>query len=570
MCPACHATTIAARDAARQGDLDTDQAEKLADAVVTAGLDDGDIESMISSAACAEEVGVEAPPLVHEPPIVPAVDGADVLTNLLDTLCRYVRFPDVHSAVAVALWVAATHAIEAWNAAPRLVLSSPQKRCGKTRALDVITGMCHAPLVTVNASASAIFRSLGGERPPTLVIDEADAIFGTKRAAEQHEDLRSLLNAGYQRNRPALRCVGNQLVPTEFPTFAMVALAGIGAMPDTITDRAINITMRRRAAAEQVSQFRCRRDEPILHRVRDRLAAWAQANIEELTDAVPDMPVEDRAADTWEPLIAVADAAGGRWPDAARRACMALVEGARDADESRSLDIRLLTDIRRIFAGKDVPFLPSVELVGALTDLTDSPWKDLGFNANKLAHYLEPFGVKPSHNTEKSRRGYRLESFHDAFERYTRPQASNPSDHGLEQARWRDGGLLAGTEARPLDGQGRPALPGRPGEMRCSGRVADGLDGAGHPGAAYTPGDPDASIYSGTRSSSSEPSLEIVDGVGNLLPGGLADDSPGMTDRVLKALERARASQIVEREHADDGASVPAKTRWAAKRQANA
>jgi hypothetical protein len=423
----------AAKDAARQGDLDTDMANKLSDAAVAAGLQDGEIAATISSAAGAEGVDIEPPATAPQTPVVAALDGDGLLTDLLNTLCRYVRFPDDHSAVAVALWVAATHAIEAWNAAPRLVLNSPQKRCGKTRALDVITGMCHAPLVTVNASPPAIFRSLGGQRPPTLVIDEADAIFGTKRAAEQNEDLRSLLNAGYQRNRPALRCVGAQLTPTEFPTFAMVALAGIGTMPDTITDRAVNITMRRRTTGEQVSQFRSRRDEPVLHAVRDRLAAWASDNIDELTDAVPDMPVEDRAADTWEPLIAVADAAGGQWPRIARSACVALVEGSQDADEERSLDVRLLADIRRVFAEKDASFLPSVELLGALTDLPDSPWADFKYTASKLAHRLDPYGVRPSHNTEKTRRGYHLASFRDAFERYIRPETSEPSGAAPDQ-----------------------------------------------------------------------------------------------------------------------------------------
>jgi hypothetical protein len=392
--------------------------DKLADAAASAGLHEPEIESTINSAANAEGVDIDAPVTGREPAATPVDDdGAELLTTLFDTLCRYVRFPDEDSAVAVSLWVAATHGIEAWNAAPRLVLNSPQKRCGKTRALDVITGMCHAPLVTVNASAAAIFRSLDAERPPTLVIDEADGIFGTKRAAEQNEDLRSLLNAGYQRNRPALRCVGPGFIPTEFPTFAMVALAGIGAMPDTITDRAVNITMRRRTTGEPVAQFRSRRDEPVLHRVRERLAVWAQANIEVLTNAVPAMPVEDRAADTWEPLIAVADAAGGRWPEIARRACVALVEGAQDVDEGRSLDIRLLTDIRDIFKEKEASFLSSNELVGALANVPDSPWKDFSYTTSKLAHRLDPFGVKPGHNTEKTKRGYRLESFHDAFTR---------------------------------------------------------------------------------------------------------------------------------------------------------
>ncbi|OBK51666.1 hypothetical protein [Mycobacterium sp. 1081908.1] len=153
-------------------------------------------------------------------------DGAELLGELYATFARYVSLPDQHSYVAAALWTAATHALPAFEFAPRLVATSPEKRCGKSRFLDIITGTCHKPLATVNATVAAIFRSINGEHPPTLVIDEADTIFGTKKVAEQHEDLRALLNAGHQRGRPALRCVGPMQIPTEFNTFAMAALAG--------------------------------------------------------------------------------------------------------------------------------------------------------------------------------------------------------------------------------------------------------------------------------------------------------------------------------------------------------
>ena len=241
-----------------------------------------------------------------------------LLDDLLAAFRNYVAFPDEHAAVATTLWTATTHALPAFECAPRLVANSPQKQCGKTRLLDVITGTCHAPLATVNATVAAIYRSLGGAHPPTLILDEADAIFGTKRVAENNEDLRALINAGHQRGRPALRCVGPNQIPTEFNTFAMVALAGIGTMPDTITDRAINFTMRRRARTEKVSQFRSRRRRPKVGEVRNRLASWAAEQLEELKSAEPDMPVEDRAADTWEPLIAVAEP---RWPLASNSTC---------------------------------------------------------------------------------------------------------------------------------------------------------------------------------------------------------------------------------------------------------
>ncbi len=165
-------------------------------------------------------------------------------------------------------------ALPALPAAPRLVITAPVKRAGKTRLLDVIEGLCFQPLITMNATVPAIFRSLTGDHPPTLIFDEVDTIFGSARVAEQNEDLRGLLNAGFQRGKPTLRCVGRQQTPTPFPTFAMVAMAGIGGIPDTIRDRAINVRMRRRKHGETVSPFRERRDRPALDAIRAELSAW--------------------------------------------------------------------------------------------------------------------------------------------------------------------------------------------------------------------------------------------------------------------------------------------------------
>jgi hypothetical protein len=110
------------------------------------------------------------------------------------------------------------------------------------------------PLITVNTSPAVVFRAIGDD-PPTLLVDEADTIFGSIKAAEKNEELRGLLNAGHQRNRPALRISGPEHKPQAFPTFAMAALAGIGDLPDTIMDRAVVIRMQRRKSGERVEQF---------------------------------------------------------------------------------------------------------------------------------------------------------------------------------------------------------------------------------------------------------------------------------------------------------------------------
>jgi Protein of unknown function (DUF3631) len=400
-------------------------------------------------------------------------DGAATLDELHAALTKYVVLPSAEAADAVTLWVATTHALPAFQHAPRLAITSPEKRCGKSRLLDIIEATCHAPLVTVNASVSAVYRSLGGEHPPTLLVDEADSQFGTKRAAEQHEDLRALLNAGHQRNRPALRCVGPQQTPTTFPTFAMAALAGIGGLPDTVTDRAVNVRMRRRAAGESVAQFRTRVDGPKLAEIRDRLSGWVATVMVVLESARPEMPVTDRAADTWEPLVAVADAAGDVWGKRARAACLALVREADEADAEDSLGTRLLSDIRDLFVSFTVSFMLTQELVLRLRAIEDAPWSDDELTAHKLAARLREYGVKPRRNTAGTARGYRREDFADAWRRFlpdprqeaserqnrrSEPDTSPPSDTSNRQTVGTDSALTSASDNLTVSdgGSGKP------------------------------------------------------------------------------------------------------------------
>ncbi|WP_431954954.1 DUF3631 domain-containing protein, partial [Actinacidiphila sp. bgisy167] len=246
-----------------------------------------------------------AEPPADEPEPAPASEGQQVLADLREQIRRYVVLPNEEAFTAVTLWVAATHLQTAWQHAPRLAVVGPAKRCGKSRLLDVITETVHDPLITVNASAAAVFRSIT-DTPPTLLVDEADTLFGSAKVAEKNEEMRGLLNAGHQRNRPTLRVSGPNHEVSKFPTFAMAALAGIGDLPDTIMDRSVVIRMRRRRPGEKVAEFRSFRDTPSLHALRDRLTQWLAPLHTDAIELTPTMPVEDRAADTWQPLIAIA------------------------------------------------------------------------------------------------------------------------------------------------------------------------------------------------------------------------------------------------------------------------
>ena len=398
----------------------------------------------------------------------PPTDGAALLDAVRAVIVRFVVLPSAAAADAVVLWIAASHVQVCWACAPRLVIRAPERRCGKSRLLDLIEALCWRALITVNASPAAIYRSIGSDDPPTLLIDESDTIFGPK-AADANEDLRGLLNAGHQRNRPALRYNASINSVEKIATFAMAALAGIGAMPDTIEDRAVVVRMRRRGPGESVQPFRFRRDRPKLADLAERLHAWTRSHSQLLEDATPDMPLEDRAADTWEPLMAIADLAGGDWPDRARTAALALIaehEASTDAPDT----VRLLADCRKAFG--NAAEIPTEVLLARLKADLEAPWatwggRPEGLNAAKFAAILREYDIRSTGNlrftagswpeldpAKTQAKGYARTSFTDAWDRYC------PAPDPTEQPTDSDGS----TDPRPdtLPGVVVPLHPTRP------------------------------------------------------------------------------------------------------------
>ena len=442
----------------------------------------------------------------------PIVDGADLLDQVRAAMSRYVVLPSPEALDAVVLWIAATHAQPSWACAPRLVIRAPEKRCGKSRLLDLIEAVVHNPLITVNASPAAVYRSIGTNDPPTILLDEADTIFGPK-AGDSNEELRGLLNAGHQRNRNALRYNAATNSVEHIPTFAMAALAGIGVMPDTIEDRAVVVRMRRRAPGENVDPFRHKRDAPVFRILARQLHKWARANAKAFEAAAPAMPLEDRAADTWEPLFSIAAHAGRDWPERARAAALALTAD-HDASTEEPFSVRLLADCRTAFGPAEV--LPTEDLLERLKEDPESPWptwggRGDGLTAMKLGVMLREYDIRST----KMRlpdvgqvRGYLREDFTDAWDRYCPspteadtapaglddeydgrgkppqpPQPSHPSSGARRLESW--GGLSRLTHDHQGPGDGAWDGSSRPTQKAASGLTCDGTAGAA--GAASTP-----------------------------------------------------------------------------------
>ena len=343
-----------------------------------------------------------------------AVNGADLLEELAANIRRHVVMHD-HAADTAGLWVVHTYLVDCFGTSPRLAITSPEKGCGKTTALDVLARLVSRPLPTTNASASAIFRIIELQRP-TLLIDEADTFL------PENEELRGILNSGHRHGGFVIRTVGEEFEPRRFATYAPCAVALIGKLPPTLADRSVSIELRRRRSDEPIEPFRFDRTDH-LDQLARKVARWAADDAERLRGEDPKMPagVFNRLADNWRPLLAIADAAAGEWPRRARQAIHPAAGTGRDDQSVREL---LLADIRAIFAERGLDRLPSAELVEALVAIEGRPWAEWRtskpISANGVARLLARFNIIPEtiRVSDRTPKGYQRARFDDAFLRY--------------------------------------------------------------------------------------------------------------------------------------------------------
>jgi hypothetical protein len=442
------------------------------------------------------------------------IEGAELLTALARAIDDYVIM-DAHQRDAVVLWVVFMHAHDFFVFAPLLVILSPTKRCGKTRLQEVLARLAPRPQTMSGVSAAALARLIEEHRP-TILIDEFDAI--AKSSGEMAESLRGLLNSSFNRSGACvLKTVplpGGGWEVRKFSTWTPVCVAGIGQVPDTVADRSVVIRLERKLHTQTVKRLRTR-DGGELRDVMRKIARFVADNEERLRGDQPDVPKElnDRARDAWEPLIAIADIAGGEWPERARHAATTLA-GIHEA-EAVDGDVRqtLLADIRDIFAcefPKDHPDhsdrygarLPTKRLLEGLHGLEERSWSAWG-RARKpmtdvaLASLLKGYGIRSGSvrlDDGSTPKGYYLRSFQEAFERYLPPISSaSPSSSRHAATTPRKPEENEDLAAATSEFRGGSENAGNPSNSAACGGVAGQRQGEGETGEESSVlADPDA------------------------------------------------------------------------------
>ena len=351
------------------------------------------------------------------------VDGSKLIEEIKAVLNKYMVLPE-YLDEAIAYWVLFTYGINSFEISPRLAIISPEKQCGKSTLLTILEALCWSTMTTSNASAASLYRTIEAKQP-TFLIDEADSFMN------QNEALRNIFNAGFTPDTPVIRTDGEHHEPREFNVFSACAIACIGKLPDTIMDRSIIVTLKRKTSIEVRDRLRRKRLKKEVETIKCKCMRFMGDISEILKDMDPKLPEElcNRQLDIWEPLVAIADCIGKEAGKKLRKVAVAVCCSTKTFD-SNSIKTLLLKDIRKIFAETTQKWMTSQDLCNKLCSLEDAPWaeyKGTGLTVNKLASALKDFDIHPIQKMtpDGNKKVYLLERFHDTFNRYLLSETVN-------------------------------------------------------------------------------------------------------------------------------------------------
>ncbi len=375
------------------------------------------LDKIVAGARKEDDVLNDAAAVTTDKPYDGTVDAVLLLDEISEIISRHMVLPS-GALSPIVLWVVSTYVFDAFNVFPKLVVISPEKRCGKSTLLDMLGAFSCKSLISSNITPSAIFRAVDLWKP-TLIIDEADTF-----VAGRNDDLIGIINSGHtKRTASVIRTVGEDYTPKKFSTWSPMALASIKGLSGTIMDRSIVIPLRRRTVDETI------RRAPVdfwedCELIRQKLVRWGLDNFDELKVNHIEPPIiqNDRAITNWLPLFTIAHAVGGEWLEKVKESYVLLNNQVNE----ESPQVMLLQDIQQIFKERGCERMHSKELVERLIELEERPWcewkRGNPMTVNSLAKQLSTFGIHS--NTiracipVKILKGYELKQFTDSFQRY--------------------------------------------------------------------------------------------------------------------------------------------------------
>ncbi|MGZ3472497.1 MAG: DUF3631 domain-containing protein [Isosphaeraceae bacterium] len=342
--------------------------------------------------------------------------GAALLAEVKQFIERYVTLRTEAEYDMLAVWALHTFVFREKRFTPYVLALSPMKGSGKSTLLDVMFFVCCRAFTVIDPAAAATAEHIDATAP-TWLVDEIDGVWST--GGKDKAQLRTIINSGFQRGRKWTRKRKGGII--SYDIYCPKFLAGIEdySVPATTRDRCIQIVLRKQTKEEAAKRNRITEETEVKGAYLNAWAFWwSETNKAVYKHTYPKMPghLNGRGWDKWETLFAVAEIAGGRWPEAITKASLELIP-----EEDEDPKAILLADLRTVF-GSD-QWLESQVICSRLNSLEDSIWADYrgkGLTTTMLARMLRSFAIKPSPERHggKQRRGYDRKSFEEEWTRW--------------------------------------------------------------------------------------------------------------------------------------------------------
>lgn len=386
----------------------------------------------------------------------------ELLSEIEGVIKRHVVLSEA-AATTLAVWVLHTYVYELRDTVAYVAIESPEKRCGKTTLLSVLAAMANKPLIASNVTVGALFRAIHTCRP-TLFIDEADTFLagsGTMRGiinsgntwrtayvlrlskskskplagqlSRNHEGAETTgdgrVNGGWTTvenghdHSPSLTVGARLKTDTglqKYSCWCPKVIAMIGSVPDTIADRSIVVPMARKL----VTETRAPLSELDASHIKAKCARFALDERERIAGSgkIRGDGLNDRAADTFDPLYVIARLAGKDWEEKLHAAARAIAP-----QSGSTIGPDLLLDIHTIFVRLREKKIFSRDLIEILRDpdldMKSAALKDSAIDESRISEILRPYGIRPAtvRIGKKVGRGYIHDDFNDALARYVPP-----------------------------------------------------------------------------------------------------------------------------------------------------
>jgi hypothetical protein len=356
--------------------------------------------------------------------------AAGVAGRLYCFLAKYIVLPETDLCAVVA-WVLGAWLHDLWDRFPNLAITSPEKRSGKSRLLELLMQVCPRPWLVINPTFAVVHRKVKLEHP-TMLLDEAQVML--RLHTENGAVMREYYCGGIGKDAKTSRCdKTDNHNPVDFPIYTPKVAALIGKLDEVMADRNIAIVLRRKRPQDTVQRCRLRDVEAEGKALACELGTWAQtaevrARALDVYDQL-DLPAitNDRMAELLLPLITVLTILGPA-EGQPNRPLQVLLQHAKAADategeaERLSPGVHLLKACREIFNPGEV-FIPTATLIDCLCNRREEPWFYWGKDGSPLNEYalavlLKEFEIRPAQGRDRKCRGYYQKDFQDAWERY--------------------------------------------------------------------------------------------------------------------------------------------------------